>query len=220
MERVTLNAEVRSDTGKGAARSLRRNGIIPCISYRKGKATLIQIPKRELKSFINSTAGEQVLVNLKFPDGGTKTVLMKEYQTDPVKNILLHTDFYEISLKEAVKVAVAVSLQGEAIGVKRDGGALQYGLREIEVECLPDKIPSHIEVDVSSLEVGHSRHVSDIALEEGVKILTDPEEMLITIAAPVKPTAEEVEAEEAIAEEEAAEPEVIKKGKAEEEGEE
>ncbi len=217
MERLTLNADVRTDKGKGTARSLRRSGIIPGVVYRKGKAALIQIPAKELKSFVNTTLGEQVLVNLKFPDGKTKIALMKDYQSDPVKGELLHTDFYEISLKEKVKVAVAASLTGEAIGVKRDGGILQYGLRDIEIECLPDKIPAHFEVDVTHLEVGHSVHVRDISFDKDIKVFTDPEEVRATILPPVKAVVEE--AAEEIAEE-IEEPEVVKKGKGEEEKEE
>ena len=105
---------------------------------------------------------------------------------------------------------------GEPVGVKRDGGILQHVLREIEIECLPDKIPANVEIDIAGLEIGQSFHVSDLKLEEGVEILTDPEEVILTIIAPV---IEEVAPVEEAPAEEAAEPEVVKKGKKEEEGE-
>ncbi len=217
MERATLNAEFRKEAGKGVARSLRRNGILPAVIYRKGESTPIQISKKELINFVNSTSGEQKLVNIKLSDGDTKIAILKYYQSDPIKGELLHTDFYEVSLNEEVKVSVAVSLTGEAIGVKRDGGIIQYGLRDVDIECLPDKIPSHFEADITNLEIGHSVHVGDLSVGEGVKVLTDSSEVLATISAPAKAVVEEVEEE---VKEEIEEPEVVKKGKSEEEKEE
>ncbi len=221
MERVTLNAEVRTEKGKGVARELRRNEKVPGVVYREGKATAIQLAKKELIKFINSTLGEQMLVNLKFSDGKTKLALMKDYQCSPVKGELLHTDFYEVSLKEKVKVAVAINLTGEAIGIKRDGGILQHGLREVEVECLPEKIPTNLEIDISHLEIGHAIHVKDLSLADDVKLLTAQDEVIAIISAPAKVVAEEVEAEaEVEVEAEVEEPEVVKKGKSEEKKEE
>jgi large subunit ribosomal protein L25 len=219
MERITIRAEKREETGKGKARSLRRKEMIPAILYRGGGSLPIKLPKKEITHFINTTAGEQAMVNLQFQDGENKLALMKEYQIDPTKRELLHADFFEVSLTEKVKVNVHVSTTGEPVGVKRDGGILQNVLREIEVECLPDKIPSHIRVDISALEIGQSLHVSDLKLEEEVRILTDSEGVIANVIAPV---VEEVApaAEEVAAPEEAAEPEVIKKGKKEEEEEE
>ena len=209
MEKVVLNAEKRSAAGKGVARSLRRKGIVPAVLYRGGASMPIEINEKELTKFIRSTAGEQVMVNLTFSDGESKLALMKDYQLDPIKGGLIHTDFFEVSLSEEVKVTVHVTMKGEAIGVKRDGGILQYGTRDIEIQCLPDRMPGHIEVDVSGLETGKSIHVGDLVLGEGIKILTDPGELIVTVTAPA------VE-EAAPAAGEAAEPEVIKKGKKEE----
>lgn len=210
MERVTLGVEKRERLGKGGARSLRKSGIIPAILYKGGNSLPIQISGKELSQFISKTAGEQVIVNLQFPDG-TKQAIVKDYQVDPVMGNLLHVDFQEVSATEAIRVTVHVVIKGEAIGVKRDKGVLQYGLREIEIECLPDKIPGHIDVDVSNLALGQSIHVRDLKLPEGIKVLTDPNEVLATVIA-VK---EEVTAPAGPTE--AVEPEVIKKGKKEEE---
>ncbi|BCB96375.1 50S ribosomal protein L25 [Dissulfurispira thermophila] len=210
MERVTLSVGKREMLGKGGARSLRRNGIIPAILYKGGSSLPVQISGRELSQFISKTAGEQVIVDLQFPDG-TKQAIVKDYQVDPVMGNLLHVDFQEVSATEAIRVTVHVVIKGEAIGVKRDKGVLQYGLREIEIECLPDKIPGHIDVDVSNLGIGQSIHVRDLKLPGDIKVLTDPDEVLATVIA-VK---EEVAAVAVPAE--AVEPEVIKKGKKEEE---
>ncbi len=211
MEKTSIKAEKREVSGKGIARSLRRKGLIPGVIYREGKSLPIQLDKPELLRFLHRSGGEQVIVNLQFPDGDNRLALVKNYQVDPVNRELLHTDFFEVSLKETIKVVAAVHIMGEPIGVKREGGALQYGISQIEIECLPDNIPGHINVDVSELGAGHSIHVRDLSLPEGVKVLTHGEEMIATVALPKE--------EEAAPSAAPAEPEVIKKGKEKEEGE-
>ncbi len=213
MERSSIKAEKREVSGKGIARSLRRNGLIPGVMYREGKSLSIQLDKPELLRFLHRSGGEQVIVNLQFPDGENRLALVKDYQVDPVNRELLHTDFFEVSLKEPIKVVAAIHIVGEPIGVKREGGALQYGISQIEIECLPDNIPGHINVDVSELAAGHSLHVRDLSLPEGVTVLTHVEEMIATVALP------KAEEEAAAAGPATAEPEVIKKGKEKEEGE-
>lgn len=210
MERVTLNVEKREKYGKGGARSLRRSGIIPAIVYKGGNSLPVQLSGKELSKFISKTAGEQVIVNLQFSED-TKQAIVKDYQKDPVIGDLLHVDFQEISATETMRVSVHVVIKGEALGVKRDKGILQHGLREIEIECLPDKIPGHVDVDVTNLVIGQSIHVSDLKLGEGIRILTDSHDVLASVigikeevVAPVEAVAETVE------------PEVIKKGKKEE----
>ena len=215
MERMSISVEKREEVGKGAARSLRRNNMIPAVIYRAGDSLPVQFSKKDLSRFINATAGEQIMVNLQFGDGSSRFALMKDYQTDPVDGELLHADFFEVSLTEEVEVTVHITLVGEPIGVRRDGGILQYLLREIEVECLPDKIPGHVEVDVSNLEIGQSIRVGDLKLGEGITVLNDPDEVIINIVATA---VEEVAPVEAAAPE-IKEPEIIKKGKKEEEEE-
>jgi len=217
MERITITVEKRGETGKGGARSLRRNYMIPAILYRGGDSLPIKIPKKEITQFINTTSGEQVMVNLQFKDGESKLALMKDYQVDPTKRELLHVDFFEVLLTEKVKVSVHITTTGESIGVKRDGGLLQNPLREIEIECLPDKIPGHVKIDISGLEIGQSLHVGDLKLEEGIKVLTNHGEVIANVIAPAVEAVAPVE--EVVAAPEVAEPEVIKKGKKEEEKE-
>ena len=213
MERINIRAMKRQETGKGAARTLRRNNMIPAVLYRGGASIPIKFSKKELSQFINTTAGEQVMVTLQFDDGESRPALMKEYQLDPVKSELYHADFFEISLTEKVKVTVHITPVGEPIGVKRDKGILQYLLREIEVECLPDKIPGHIEIDISALEIGQSSRVSDLGLGQDIKVLTDSDEVLVNVIAPAVEEVAPVE----VAAPEVAEPEIVKKGKKEEE---
>lgn len=216
MEKISIQAEIREGAGKGSARTLRRDGKVPAVLYRAGKAQSIQLSRKELSKLINTVAGEQVMVDLLFADGDKKLALLKDFQVDPIGGELLHTDFFEVSLTETVRVSVHVSTTGEPIGVKRDGGMLQHPIREISIECLPDKIPGKIEVDISKLEVGQSIHVSDLKLEEGVKILTDLHEVIVNVVAAVEEAA--APAAEAVETVAAAEPEVVKKGKKEEEG--
>ncbi len=138
-------------------------------------------------------------------------VLVKDYQLDPVTSELLHVDFLEVSLEKDVKVTVPLVISKQPAGMKI-GGILQYRLREVEVECLPTQIPDKIEVDAEFIEIGDSLHVRDIPTQEGVKILTDPGEVILTVSAPVI----EEEAPPEAAEEETAEPELVKtKGKEE-----
>ena len=211
MERLSINAEKREGHGKGTARSLRREGMVPAVLYREGKAQSIKFSRKDLSKLINTISGEQVIVDLHFAVGEKKLALLKDYQLDPIKGELLHTDFFEVSLTETVRVTVHVITVGEPIGVKRDAGLLQHALREVEIECLPDKIPGKVEIDIAKLELGQSLHVSDLKFEEGIKVLTDPGDVIVTVVAPV---AEAAPAAEAVAV--AAEPEVVKKGKKEE----
>jgi large subunit ribosomal protein L25 len=191
----------------------RGRNMIPAIIYRGGGSLPIKFSKKELAQFINTIAGEQAMVNLQFADGESRLALMKDYQIDPIKGELLHADFFEVSLTEEVKVTIHITAVGESIGVKRDGGILQYLLREIEVECLPDKVPGHVEIDISGLEIGQSVRISDLKLGEGIKILNDPEEVIVNIIAPA---VEEAPPAEVVAAPEVTEPEVTKKGKKEE----
>ncbi|MBA4371854.1 MAG: 50S ribosomal protein L25 [Thermodesulfovibrio sp.] len=212
MEKVSLAAEKREEHGKGAARTLRRAGMIPAVLYREGRAQSIKLNRKDLAKLINTVAGEQVMVDLNFTDGDRKLALLKNFQVDPLKRELLHTDFFEVSLTEKIRITVHVSTTGEPIGVKRDAGILQHALREIEIECLPDNIPAKIVVDISKFELGQSLHVSDLKLGEGIKLITDPHDVIITVIAPAVEAATTAEA--AVV----AEPEVAKKGKKEEAG--
>ncbi len=213
MEKMSIQAEIREGKGKGAARSLRRSGKVPATLYRAGNAQSIQLVRKELAKLINSVAGEQVMVDLQFADGVNKLALLKDFQVDPARSELLHSDFFEVSLTESIKITVHVATHGEPVGVKRDGGILQHPLREILIECLPDKIPGKIDIDISKLEIGQAIHVSDLKLAEGIKILTDAHEVIVNIVESVEEVAPVAEAAPAVAE-----PEVAKKGKKEEEG--
>ena len=220
MEKVILKARVRTETGKKVAKDLRAKGIIPANVYRGNTGALsLQVPVDDLAEALQTKAGENVLITLKISGGESavkdKTVLVKEIQREPVKSGILHVDFNEISLTETLKINVPLASKGEPIGVKVDGGMLEHIMWEVQVECLPTDIPEKIEVNASNLKMGESLHIKDIVVPDGVKILNDPELIIMIVKAPKV----EVPKEE-VAVEGAAEPELIRKKKEEEAGEE
>lgn len=216
MEKIILKAETRTELGKGGARGLRREDMLPAIIYSGGKSTPIKLHRKEIVRLISSGVGEHALINIELTGGkskqGTHPSLIKEYQADPVTNELLHVDFLEISLKKKIKINTPIILTKDPASIKL-GGILQHHLREVQIECLPTQIPDGIEVDAESVGIGQSLHVSDIQPPENIKILTDPQEVILLVTAPVIEEVAEVE-------EAASEPELVKaKGKEEEEAE-
>ncbi len=219
MEKIIVKADQRPESGKGSARSLRREGLLPAIVYSDGNSTPVKMNLKEMTKLIYSGVGEHSLITIQLNGEGGKTsdhpVLIKDFQRDPVSEDILHVDFMQVPLDKLISVSVALEIAIKPIGIKM-GGIMQRRLREIEVECLPTQIPEKIEVDASSIQIGQSYHVSDLSEMEGVRIVSDPSEVILTVTAPV--------IEEAPAEEEAeaaAEPELVKgKGKEEEEGKE
>lgn len=214
MKKILLKAEQRTATGKGGARSLRRQGMLPAVIYAGGKSTPIKLQRKEVVKLIASGVGEHAILNIEFSKDGRKPAehpaLMKEYQTDPVSSDLLHVDFMEISLKEKIKISIPVVITKEPLCIKT-GGIMEHHLREIEIECLPTRIPEAIEIDAGAVEIGHSLHVSDIKPMEGIRIVTNPQMVIMNVTAP-----KVEEAPVAAAEAVAAEPEVLKaKGKEE-----
>lgn len=218
MEKVILKALIREEKGKGACKHMRREGQIPAVVYKEGKdAISVQVDSRELWHALHTDAGENAIITMDISGGEKeikKTVIVKETQTDPITDKFLHLDFHEISLKEKLKVKVPVNVKGEAIGVKEEEGVLAQAMWEVEVECLPTDIPEHIDVQVEELKIGDAIHVKDLAAPQGVAILDDPEQVVVAVHVP---KAEEEVVEEEEGEEGEVEPEVIKKGKGEEE---
>jgi len=214
MEKINLKAKLREELGKEAVKKLRAQGLIPAVVY-KGKNSLnIKVPSKDFLEVIHTKAGENVVVNLQIESKKpSRTAIIKETQYHPVRGDILHVDFNEISLTEVLTVKVPIAVKGEAEGIK-EGGVLEHALWEIEVECLPTQIPENIPVDVSPLKIGDSILVKDLHLPGGVKVLSDPETTVVSLAVP------RVEEEEvAKPEEEAVEPEVIMEKKPEEEEE-
>jgi len=214
MAELVVTATRRAQGGKNNNRRLRVQGQIPGVVYGAAKeAVAVSVSPKDIATILRSASGENTLFDLDL-EGGRRKVLIKDYQLEPVKGHLLHADFYEVALDKALQVTVHVELQGVPVGVKVQGGVLDFITRELEVECLPGDIPEKIVVDVSQLEMGKHLRVSDLQIPPKVTMLT---ELDIVVAHVVAPRAEEAPAAvEAAAPEAGAEPEVIKKGKTEE----
>lgn len=188
-------------TGKKSAKSLRREGKVPGIFYLHGEESVpIAVDAKALRTVSLSDAS---IVDLEYSDGRKTKCVIREIQRDPVRGEFLHVDLMGIRLTEMVAVEVPVHLTGVAVGVKEKGGVLQQSLRYLEIECLPLDIPEHVELDVSALDVNESLHVADIVLDR-VKILTEPEQTVVSIRPPsvqVEAVEEvEVEGEEGVPE--------------------
>jgi large subunit ribosomal protein L25 len=218
-----LEALTRSDFGKNEARRIRRDGRVPGVLYGEGKnATPISVEPRALLRILHSESGANTLISLKLAGTGDARVLVKDFQLDPVTHEVLHADFYRVAMDKMLQVTVPVTIKGEAKGVKQQSGVLEFIRREIVVSCLPSDIPEHIEVDVTELMLHQGIRVRDIATSPKWKPITEGEAMLVHV---IMPKAEEAPAPAegavvaAAATATPAEPEVIKKGKKEEEGE-
>ncbi len=199
MELTEINANIRTATGNGPARVLRREGRIPAILY--GTATdpvLLSVDIKELEQAFKKAASIQALLNLVVHDSETytKPVIVKELQTHPTTEAFLHADFYEIDMENKITVNVPILLVGKSKGVE-EGGLLQSIRRELEITCFPNQIPAAIEVDVTDLVIGDSLHVKSIPLPEGVKIQTETDFTVLTVIS-AKVDIEEPEIEEEI----------------------
>ncbi|HKP86655.1 MAG TPA: 50S ribosomal protein L25 [Blastocatellia bacterium] len=217
---ITINATSREAFGKSNTRRLRAQGMIPAAVYGEGKtAVAVAVNAKEIANILRSDTGHNTIFKLALPNGGGEpdTVIIKDWQVDPVKGRLLHADLMRLSMTEVTRVSVAIETIGEPVGVKLEGGILELQMREAEVECLPGDIPESLEVDVSNLHVGDHLTVADLVYDrEKIKVLADEHQVIAGVLAPR--LAEEAAPTGAEAEEAAAgEPEVIKKGKTDEE---
>ena len=213
---VTLSATAREKTGKGAARQARFQKQIPAVIYGHGRDTQpLMVDALALEKALTGVEPESTLFDLTV-DGKKSRALIREIQRHPLRPDIIHVDFYEIKADEKVRLKVPVHLVGTPDGVRNAGGVLDQVIREVEIEVLPEHIPDRVELDVTVLTIGHSKHVSDLSIPNAV-ILTLAD---LTIATVVPPRAEEVVAPAAEgAATEVAEPELIRKVR-EEEGEE
>lgn len=215
MEKIVIEAKKRKETGK-LVKKLRREGIIPAIVYGYNQDPLpISLDKRSATLILNKVSGSTVLT-LKVDDKEYST-LVRDVQRDHLRNEFLHLDFLAVSLTEKLRTAVSITLVGDAPVLKEYECLIVAGITEVEVEALPQDLPETIEVDLSGLtEIGDAIYLKDIPAPANVEILTDAEE-LIAIASAVKEEAAEEEVEAVLEGEDIAEPEVIERGKDEEE---
>ena len=210
----------RTELGKSGAKHIREQGMIPAVVYKGGKAGAnVQVDAKELWSAVHTEAGENAIITMNIKGESDnlieKTVIVQEVQLEPISDQFFHIDFHEISLKEKLKVKVPVVLKGEAVGVTEEKGILAQIEWEIEIECFPTAIPEHINLQVDKLRIGDAIHLKDIADINDVKFLGDPEQVIVTVTPPKAEEEETVEETEEGAE--GVEPEVIQKGKKDEE---
>lgn len=213
MASANLSVTKRDGSGKGVARSLRKDGRVPAVIYGHGREPqTLSINTRDLEKLLEHISAENTVIDLDV-DGTASRTLIREIQRHPFKRQILHVDFQELVAGEKVIVRVPVILLGVPDGVRMDGGILDQTMRELEVEVDPSNIPNHIEVDVTKMVIGSSLHVSDITLPEGVEVVAEEDASVAVVSAP-RAAVEAVATEEAAA---GAEPEVIRAKKPEEE---
>ena len=217
---ITVEAEARASRGKNEARRTRRAGKIPGVVYGAYKDPVpVAVNPRQISQILHSKTGHNTIFNLNVQGGEITPVMIVDGQFEPIKGDLLHVDLKRIDLTKRIRVSVPVLTEGEPKGVKQQGGLLEIITREIEIECLPNEIPEHFTVDVSELMIGQSKRASDIPMAGEMKLISAPDSVIAHVIA-LK--VEEVAPAEAVAaptaEAAPSEPEVIKKGKKEEEG--
>ena len=219
MATVSLAANSRDATGKGAARTLRSQGQVPAVIYGHGRDPQpLALNARDLDKMLGHIQAESTVIEVTV-GGQTSKTLIREIQRHPIKRQILHVDFQALVAGEKVTVSIPIVLTGTPEGVRLGGGVLDQTLRELEIEVDPSDIPDHVELDVTNMVIGDSKHVSDLSLPPGVKVLEDAETSVAVLAAPravieeTAAVAEPVEGEAGAV----AEPEVIGKGKEEEE---
>ena len=201
MQRNTIKAELRTETGKNANSRLRREGYIPGVIYSHGKAEAIKIVSRDFYGLFKKNISESVIFNVDIPDsteGAAQMAFVKDFQTDPVKGNVIHVDLFKITTGEKISTAVPIELVGTPKGVKM-GGVLEVTDRAIEVECLPADLPETISVEISDLDIGDVIHAKDIKLSDSVKLISNPDNVIASVH--VQRKAVEVEEEEVEAEE-------------------
>ncbi|HEX8294111.1 MAG TPA: 50S ribosomal protein L25 [Pyrinomonadaceae bacterium] len=212
-QEITVRAELRAGRGKNDSRRLRARGMVPLTIYGgEGEPVAAAAPLAELAAILRSGAGHNAIFTLDVDGVGPSEVMFLDRQIDPVKTRLIHADLRRLVRGQEIEVSVRLELEGEPVGVTEGGGILEQLLREVEIRCRPSIIPDFITVDVSHLGAHDVLHVSDIKVDEGVTIVTDAETAVATVA-----VVREEQVEERTPEEDVSEPEVIGKGKKEDE---
>ncbi len=220
VELVEAQPRPDSSRGKNEARRLRGGGRVPAVVYGASKKTVaVSVDPKQITRILASESGHNTIFDLQV-DGEKSKVMIVDWQFEPLKGKLLHLDLKRIAMDEMIRVTVPIHLVGEAAGVKQQGGILDQVLREVEIECLPGDIPSHIDADVSELVFGTVLRVKDLPHGGKLKFITDEEQTIAHITSVKEEAAPTPEAAAEAAAAVPAEPEVIKKGKqeAEEEG--
>jgi len=217
MMNIVVKTEMRQDVGTNASRRLRAQGFVPAVLYGESmESTPLVLSKKDIIQIMRLETGENTIFKVAV-GSEAYDAMIKDLQVDPATDELQHVDLIRISMDKPIRVAVPVVHRGEPVGVKTEGGFVDFVTREIEIECLPRDIPESLEIDISELHINQSFKVQGMAIPAGVKVFTDPNTVLVLISMPHKE--EEVfpgeKPEGEVAAEEPKEPEVIKKERAE-----
>jgi large subunit ribosomal protein L25 len=214
---IVVNAVSREAGTSNEARRLRREGKLPAVVYGGGQDSFaVTLEPRDLLKILKSDSGQNTVFEVKIGDeGAAETVMVFDYQVDPIRHQLTHADLVRISMDKAIEVSVQLVFTGVPKGVEMDGGVLDQAMREVTVECMPTDIPEGLVVDVSELEIGDSVRVEDIVVPSSVRVLVDEDTTLASVVPPVSEEDLEVAVEEVPFGEEV-EPELVGEG---EEGE-
>jgi len=218
---ITVTAEPRTERGKNAARRLRQSGRIPAVLYGAYQpAAAVAVDPKEMSRILHSKTGHNTIFDVRLGEEVTPAMIV-DWQYEPLRDTLLHLDLKRIDLSERLRVLIPVVTHGDPKGVKQQDGLLEIVTREIDVECLPDEIPEHFTVDVTELLIGQNIRAGEVLLSGSMKLISSPDSVVAHVIAlrgeaPEAAAAPAVEAAEAPA---AGEPEVLKKGKKEEEAE-
>jgi large subunit ribosomal protein L25 len=211
-----LDIQLRENTGKEAARKERQRGFIPAVLYGIKGNKILTVKAKDFEKMFEEI-GEHSIINLNIDNKVKAEVIVKDFQLDPISKHVIHIDFLEFEKGKALKTEIPIRVTGASVGVKK-GGILETFLRDLEVECLPKDIPDSITIDVTDMEIGDSVHARDISVDDKIKVLTNPDQVVVTIGMPTKievpveeeelvPAEGEVPAEEGEEQEAAAEPE-------------
>ncbi len=199
MEEIKLDVQIRQETGSRKIRGIRRENFIPAVVYGgKSAATHVKVERNSYERIMRQHHGQSVLFHLNVLEGDKKVrdyaAIVKEEQHHPVNDKLVHIDFNRISLTEEIHIKVPVATKGEPVGVKADGGSLDQAMWELDIICLPTRIPPNISVDVSHLKIGDAVHVKDLVLPEGVRTKHDKESIVASVVPPMKELSTEPQA--------------------------
>src|ERR1700722_17121860 len=220
METFTVEGKIREGRGNGPARRTRLTGMVPAVLYGgKKESVSLAVNAKQVAKILRSESGHNTIFTVQVAEGSEEKAMLKDWQVDPVSGALLHVDLFRIAMDVRMRVMVPVRTFGEPQGVKMQGGVFETVTREVEIECLPGDIPEEYKVDVSDMMIGKQLRAGDLPFDpQKAKLVTDPTRVLAHVVMLKKE--EEPAADAAVAAEAApAEPEVMKKGKKEEEGE-
>ncbi len=187
MEMVELKAKPRKATGKNNARQLRAAGLVPVNVYgHNQEAANLTVQSRDFEAIMRGHSGSSFIMKLQVDGSDETSVIIKEIQRHPIRDELLHIDLLSVSLDEKIVTGVPVHLIGDPQGVLQDGGVLQGGIREVQIEALPTDLPEFIEIDVSSLELTQTMHIGEITLPSSLVLISSPDDVVATILEPTK----------------------------------